>query len=148
MHLIKLLTRPGAVKSISQYGTQNKEENNSKNKEYLATMARRTDIGDALKDVYTPDSQASSVEIRRLGSMERQSEYITVGSVGMLDIDHQAVQDQIKFTSRSFMFLNFWIRCTGLETRQMTMKMTLQMRNQRVRIMLKMLKVFKVKRLL
>ena len=67
MHLIQLLTRPGALRSISQYGTQNKEAKNQKNNQYLATMARRTDLVGALEDVYARDSQASSVEIRKHG---------------------------------------------------------------------------------
>ena len=68
MHTIQLLTRPGALKSISQYGTQNKEAKNKKNNQYLATMARMTSFGAALEDVYARDSLASSVEIRKVGS--------------------------------------------------------------------------------
>ena len=67
MHLIQLLTRPGALKSISQYGTQNKEAKNQKNNEYLATVARMNDLEAALEDVYTRDSHASSVEVRKYG---------------------------------------------------------------------------------
>ena len=67
MHAIQLLTRPGALKSISQYGTQNKEANNQKNNEYMATVARKNNLESALEDIYTRDSQASSVEIRRYG---------------------------------------------------------------------------------
>ena len=70
MHTIQLLTRPGALKSISQYGTQNKEAKNKKNNQYLATMARMTDFGAALEDVYSRDSQASSVEIRKIGETQ------------------------------------------------------------------------------
>ena len=70
MHTIQLLTRPGALKSISQYGTQNKEAKNQKNNQYLATMARMNDFIAALEDVYTRDSQASSVEIRKLGESQ------------------------------------------------------------------------------
>ena len=71
MHLIQLLTRPGALKSISQYGTQNKEAKNQKNNEYLATVARMNDLESALEDVYTRDSQASSVEIKKYGGTRR-----------------------------------------------------------------------------
>ena len=70
MHTIQLLTRPGALKSISQYGTQNKEAKNQKNNQYLATMARMNDFIAALECVYARDSQASSVEIRKLGESQ------------------------------------------------------------------------------
>ena len=68
MHTIQLLTRPGALKSISQYGTQNKEAKNQKNNQYLATMARMTSFREALEDVYIRDSQASSVEVKKFGA--------------------------------------------------------------------------------
>ena len=70
MRTILVLTRPNALKSISQYGTQNKEAKNQKNNEYLATKARKNDFMAALEDVYQRDSQASSVEIRSLGSSQ------------------------------------------------------------------------------
>ena len=71
MHTVQLLKGPGALKSISQYGTQNKEAKNKKNNEYLATMARMTDLTAALEDVYARDALASSVEIRQVGETHK-----------------------------------------------------------------------------
>ena len=73
MYTIQLLNQPGALKSISQYGTQNKEAKNKKNNQFLATMARMTDFHEALSDVYICDVQSSSMENRKVG--ETKSTY-------------------------------------------------------------------------
>ena len=82
MHTVQLLTRPGALSSISLYGTQNKEAKNQKNNQYLANMARMTDLSEALEDVYTRDSQASSVEFRKYGETKATQHCKKCGSVG------------------------------------------------------------------
>ena len=95
MHLVQLLTRPGALSSISLYVTQNKEAKNQKNNQYLATMARMTDLSAALEDVYTRDSQASSVEIRKHGETKPTQHCKKCGNIG-----HRA--SNCKGSSRSY----------------------------------------------
>jgi len=68
MHTVDLLTRPGAQRSISGYGTQNKEAKNKITRQFYTNFARKNSSVNALVDIFLRDVHAGSFEIREHGS--------------------------------------------------------------------------------
>ena len=102
MHLVQIIQR--GKKSISAYGTQNKEAKNKMQRDFFDSFARKDTNWHALEDTYIRDTLATSYSLRQKGSCvltEKCSNCKTVG--------HKANKCPQKegFASSSGKFLDF-----------------------------------------
>ena len=68
MHVVQLLSR--GKRSISSYGTQNKEAKNKMQRDFFQSFSRKDDNWHALEDTYLRDALVTSYTLRSRGSCE------------------------------------------------------------------------------